>query len=104
MFLTFLLFKNNSTGFLPDEDKGAVFTQIQLPDGSSASRTDMVTKEVEKKIQKIPGVRETISLVGFSGENTCLKFQYLSLGHIVKNQAFPLKYFKTIETRIRQQS
>lgn len=72
MLLTFLLFKIIPTGFLPDEDKGAVFTQIQLPDGSSASRTDMVTKEVEKKIQKIPGVHETISLVGFSGENTCL--------------------------------
>lgn len=72
LILTFLLFKLIPTGFLPDEDKGAVFTQIQLPDGSSASRTDMVTKDVEKKIQKIPGVKETLSLVGFSGENTCL--------------------------------
>lgn len=72
IILTFVLFKIIPTGFLPDEDKGAVFTQIQLPDGSSASRTDMVAHDVEKKIQKIPGVRETLTLVGFSGENTCL--------------------------------
>lgn len=57
-------------GFLPQEDRGAVFTQIQLPDGSSASRTDEVAKDVERKLAKIPGVRETISLVGLNGENT----------------------------------
>lgn len=57
-------------GFLPLEDRGAVFTQIQLPDGSSASRTDEVAKDVEKKLTQIPGVKETISLVGLDGENT----------------------------------
>lgn len=57
-------------GFLPLEDRGAVFTQIQLPDGSSASRTDEVAKDVEKKLTQIPGVKETISLVGLNGENT----------------------------------
>lgn len=60
------------TGFLPTEDKGAIFAQIQLPDGSSASRTDLVASEVEDRILKIPGVRSTINLVGFSGENTAL--------------------------------
>lgn len=59
-------------GFLPTEDKGAVFTQIQLPDGSSASRTEMVANEVENRILKIDGVDTTINLVGFSGENTAL--------------------------------
>lgn len=72
LILASILFKLTPTGFLPDEDKGAIFVQIQLPDGSSASRTDMVTKIVEKKIQKIKGVHETLSLVGFSGENTAL--------------------------------
>lgn len=59
-------------GFLPTEDKGAIFAQIQLPDGSSASRTDIVATEVENKILKIDGVETTITLVGFSGENTAL--------------------------------
>lgn len=70
LLLTLCLFKLIPTGFLPDEDKGAIFTQVQLPDGSSASRTDIVAKDIEKKIQKIKGVKETLTLVGFSGENT----------------------------------
>ena len=57
-------------GFLPAEDRGAVFTQIQLPDGSSASRTDVVAKDVEDKLLRIPGVEDTITLVGMNGENT----------------------------------
>ena len=65
-----LMFKIIPTGFLPDEDRGAVFTQIQLPDGSSASRTSMVADEIEEEILKIKGVETTITLVGFNGENT----------------------------------
>ena len=64
------LFKLTPTGFLPTEDKGAIFTQIQLPDGSTASRTDIVAKEIEQRLLQIPGVKKTIVLVGFSGENT----------------------------------
>ena len=57
-------------GFLPQEDRGAAFTQIQLPDGASASRTDEVAKDVESKLMKIPGIKGTIALVGLNGENT----------------------------------
>lgn len=57
-------------GFLPQEDRGAAFTKIQLPDGSSASRTDEITKDVEKRLMKIPGIKSTIALVGLEGENT----------------------------------
>ncbi len=64
------MFKIIPTGFLPTEDKGAIFTQIQLPDGSSASRTDIVATDVEERLLQIPGIKNTITLVGFSGENT----------------------------------
>lgn len=67
-----ILFKLIPTSFLPDEDKGLIFTQIQTPDGSSASRTDAVSKKIETKIQSYNGVNETIALVGFAGENTSL--------------------------------
>lgn len=72
ILLTVVLLKLIPTSFLPEEDRGTVFTQIQLPDGSSASRTDIVAKDIEQKIQKIRGVKNTLTLVGFSGENTCL--------------------------------
>ena len=65
-----VMFKIMPTGFLPTEDRGAIFTQIQLPDGSSASRTDEVTRQIEKKIAQTPGVANTLVMVGFSGENT----------------------------------
>lgn len=72
VLFTFAMFWLIPKGFLPVEDKGAIFTQIQLPDGSSASRTDMVATEVENRILKMEGVKTTINLVGFSGENTAL--------------------------------
>ncbi len=64
------MFKIIPTGFLPNEDRGVIFTRIQLPDGSSASRTDKIAREVEGKLLEIPGVKNTITLVGFEGENT----------------------------------
>ena len=69
VFVLFM-FKIIPTGFLPSEDRGAIFTQIQLPDGSSASRTSMVATEIEDRILKIKGVETTITMVGFNGENT----------------------------------
>src|SRR6202000_1605542 len=35
------------TGFLPEEDKGASFIKVQLPDGASVARTSQVAKQVE---------------------------------------------------------
>jgi len=59
-------------GFLPTEDKGALFTQLMLPDGASVSRSDMVGAEVAERISKIPGVKSTLEVAGFSGENSVL--------------------------------
>ncbi len=72
IILVFILFmgKMLPTGFLPNEDRGVIFTRIQLPDGSTASRTDVVAKDIEQKLLAIPGVKNTITLVGFEGENT----------------------------------
>jgi hydrophobe/amphiphile efflux-1 (HAE1) family protein len=93
---TVLMFILIPKGFLPTEDRGATFTQIQLPDGSTASRTNEVAKEVEEKILKISGVKNTITLVGLNGENTAFivarfkpwkdrKSKNESLNGIVKN-------------------
>lgn len=60
------------TAFIPLEDQGAVIVQIQLPDGSSTLRTKEIATTVEEKLMKIDGVRQTINIVGFNGENTSL--------------------------------
>ena len=60
----------NPERFLPAEDRGALFTQVQLPAGSSAARSDEVSKDIEARLLKIPGIKDTIALVGLNGENT----------------------------------
>lgn len=70
LLLMTLLFLLISRGFLPNEDRGAIFSQIQLTDGSSASRTNDSAKIIEQEILKINGVKNTISMVGMNGENT----------------------------------
>jgi hydrophobe/amphiphile efflux-1 (HAE1) family protein len=53
-------------GFLPEEDQGALFTAIQLPDGASVARTTEVVAQVEKLMRAIPGVTHTLAIVGYS--------------------------------------
>ena len=41
------------TGFLPNEDQGAVFVDAKLPDGASLERTQMVLKKVQKIVERV---------------------------------------------------
>ena len=54
------------TGFLPEEDQGAFFISVQLPDGASVARTSEVTKQVEDLLKQMPAVQHTLSIIGFS--------------------------------------
>jgi hydrophobe/amphiphile efflux-1 (HAE1) family protein len=54
------------TGFLPEEDQGAFFISVQLPDGASVARTSQVTKQVEDLVEQMPAVEHTLSIIGFS--------------------------------------
>jgi len=54
------------SGFLPEEDQGYVFLALQLPDASSLERTDQAARKIEDTLSKIPGVKYTTSVVGFS--------------------------------------
>lgn len=58
------LLKKLPTGFLPDEDQGAFFTSIRLPDGASTDRTDAATRKIEKIISQLPGVDKYFVLGG----------------------------------------
>jgi hydrophobe/amphiphile efflux-1 (HAE1) family protein len=58
--------RNTPTGFLPEEDQGAFFINVQLPDGASVNRTSATVAQVEDILKTMPQVRDTISIVGFS--------------------------------------
>ncbi len=69
LFILFM-FKITPTGFLPDEDRGALFVQVQLPDGATLTRTADVVHNITDELAQIPGVVSVMQVNGFSGENT----------------------------------
>jgi hydrophobe/amphiphile efflux-1 (HAE1) family protein len=54
------------TGFLPEEDQGAFFISVQLPDGASVARTSEAVQQIEKLLQSMPQVQNVFALIGFS--------------------------------------
>jgi HAE1 family hydrophobic/amphiphilic exporter-1 len=44
------------TGFVPNEDRGIIFANIELPAGASLDRTDAVSRDLYDKIKDIDGV------------------------------------------------
>jgi hydrophobe/amphiphile efflux-1 (HAE1) family protein len=58
-----LLGKFLPAGFVPDEDKGYFFIQVQLPEAASQQRTDAVSKKVEGILKQFPEI-EYYTMVG----------------------------------------
>jgi multidrug efflux pump len=54
------------TGFLPEEDQGAFFVTVQLPDGASVSRTGEAVQRIETLLRSMPQVQDVFAVVGFS--------------------------------------
>ena len=54
------------TGFLPEEDQGAFFISVQLPDGASVDRTNAVVHRIEGLLESMPQVQTVFAIVGFS--------------------------------------
>ena len=57
---------NLKGGFLPDEDKGVLMCELELPPGAALPRTINAMQEFSQKAQKINGVRELIAVAGYS--------------------------------------
>ncbi len=60
------LFKATPTGFLPAEDQGALFAELQLPEGASVNRTNAVTQRIEAMLRETEGIANVTSVVGYS--------------------------------------
>jgi HAE1 family hydrophobic/amphiphilic exporter-1 len=54
------------SGFLPTEDQGYFYLNIQLPDAASLQRTDAFTRKVEAVLKGTPGVEYYSTIVGNS--------------------------------------
>ncbi|MDL2284258.1 efflux RND transporter permease subunit, partial [Oxalobacter sp. OttesenSCG-928-P03] len=66
------------TSFLPDEDQGYVYVNLQLPGGATASRTREILTEIQNHFFTEPGVDHTVLVTGTSfsgrGQNGGLGF------------------------------
>jgi HAE1 family hydrophobic/amphiphilic exporter-1 len=58
--------KHLPTSFLPDEDQGYMYINMQLPNSASMERTSAAAKQVEQVLADTPGVQYTTSVIGFS--------------------------------------
>jgi HAE1 family hydrophobic/amphiphilic exporter-1 len=62
----FLFAKRIPTSFLPDEDQGFFYVNVQLPNASSLQRTDVVCQKIESILHQTPGVQYVTATVGSS--------------------------------------
>ena len=75
--LNYFFFDRAPSEFLPKEDKGAAFCDVELPPGATLARTNAVLAESYDIIKDIKGVKDVIMVSGFSfiggnGENVGL--------------------------------
>jgi HAE1 family hydrophobic/amphiphilic exporter-1 len=60
------LYNQIPTGFIPDEDQGMIYVNIQLPEAASLPRSLEVTDRLVAIALKEPGVRHVIAVPGYS--------------------------------------
>ncbi len=72
ILLIILLFNSIPTGFLPQEDKGVLFSIVILPEGASIARTEKVVEEIENRLMKVKGIKRVVSFSGFGGSNSAM--------------------------------
>ncbi|CAC9973058.1 efflux RND transporter permease subunit [Flavobacterium panici] len=60
----FYMMKTTPSAFVPAEDQGTVFANISLPPSASMERSDVIAKKVDSIAKTIPGVKNTLRIVG----------------------------------------
>lgn len=75
--LIFIGFKLTPTSFLPEEDQGIIFSNIQLSNTAGLNQTEKALELLTDKAMKIKGVKYCITVAGYSilggqGENVAL--------------------------------
>ncbi len=64
--LTFFIFQQVPSGFIPGQDKQYLVGFLQLPDGASLDRTDKIVQQVTDIALKTPGILDVIAFPGLS--------------------------------------
>jgi HAE1 family hydrophobic/amphiphilic exporter-1 len=84
-----LLLMNLPSAFVPDEDKGAFMVDVQLPDGASLERTEVVADQVNQILLSDPDVEHVMTVYGYS----------MLKGIVSSNGAFSIAVLKPWDER-----
>src|SRR6267142_1422403 len=92
------------TSFLPEEDYGYLFLNVQLPPAASLERTDQVSRKVETILKQTEGVQFVTSINGFSLLNRVSAsyngFCFISLQPWSERKQTAPEILKTINARL----
>jgi hydrophobe/amphiphile efflux-1 (HAE1) family protein len=64
--VSYMVLSGTPSAFLPNEDQGYFFVNVQMPNGASLARTEGVVHQVGNMLRGTPGVAHAIELSGFS--------------------------------------
>ncbi|HEV3117041.1 MAG TPA: efflux RND transporter permease subunit, partial [Gemmataceae bacterium] len=64
--LTYFGFTRTPTGFIPQQDKGYLLVNVQLPDAAAVTRTNDVVRRIEEIALETEGVKHTVAISGQS--------------------------------------
>jgi HAE1 family hydrophobic/amphiphilic exporter-1 len=94
------------SSFLPDEDQGYFYINLQLPSAASQERTERVARKIEAILKDTPGVEKTTTVVGFSllsfTRSTYNAFFWVTLKPW-DDRTHREEQFQTIKTRLNRQ-
>jgi len=66
LVVTGMGFVSLPSSFMPTEDQGYVFANVQLPDAASLPRTQRTMQQFDEIIRSTPGVSDWVSVAGYS--------------------------------------
>jgi multidrug efflux pump len=66
LVLTYRVFQQAPTGFIPQQDQGRLIVNVQLPDSASLERTKEAVTKIDKIARETPGVSHTVAIAGLS--------------------------------------
>jgi len=61
------MFTSVPRGFIPQADQGYAILVVQLPEGANLQRTDEVARRASEIARSVPGVKNAVTIAGFSG-------------------------------------
>ncbi len=112
LYLTYWSFKKAPTGFIPQQDKGYLLVNVQLPDSASLARTESALRRIEAIARGDAGVRSTVGIAGqslllnanapnFGGMYVMLKDFHDREGHELSGEAIAERLREAFQAEVK---